>query len=683
MKRLIILCSIVLLSVGLKAQSVSMNEARMAAQAFLSNQQRSVVNCAKVCAQGQDTLMYIFNTDNAFVVVSGDKRVPPILAFSDHQLYNEADIAAPAKMWLDSYQQELSALKQHADRGNVHASWQKVLSDRAVLTDTEIIAPMMKSHWGQGTNYNYYCPRDFAGENGRCVTGCVATAMAQIIYYFRFPQSGVGTYSYTDANYGVQSADYANANYRYDEMCDDPSSINLAISELIHDLGVGVDMVYGVDGSGMYNHSAARVLRTFFKYSPETEYLFRDSTTLDWDSVIVSHLQRRIPLYYAGWSTPNINGHAFICDGYREVDSCNYYHFNFGWDGSYDGHFYTDHLNLGSSHFNFAQELIINAFPDTTDYQYPIQQPATGSKLMTASAGSEQVGGDFQQCPDNMDYTWTIRPEVENLSDISFSAKCELAAGDTLYISSNDPAVADYILTQENGNANFTSNGTEIVVRLVTDATQPSASVRFNYNAHAESFCSGTHSFSSAHNSFDDGSGAENYASFSHCVYKIIVSSYSAVTLNISNFDLEENHDFLHVFDTRLGDDKLLASFTGTMPDTSIVFNYKRLALLFESDEAGTAGGFNVEYYAGFVGVEDAEVETLNFYPNPASKVLNISNDQPMNDVSVLDLMGRTLYYCNVNDTHCQLSTAYLAPGVYMLKINVDGQIISRKFIKQ
>ena len=141
------------------------------------------------------------------------------------------------------------------------------------------------------------------------------------MYYFRWPNTGTGSYSYVDENYGEQSADFGNTTYDFSAMCDVPNAINTEISKLIYHCGVGVDMHYGVNGSGMYNHSAAYVLRTYFKYAPETQYVFRDSTDLDWDSLIISHLERDIPLYYAGWSVPDINGHGFICDGYKIVDA--------------------------------------------------------------------------------------------------------------------------------------------------------------------------------------------------------------------------------------------------------------------------------------------------------------------------------------------------------------------------
>ena len=104
------------------------------------------------------------------------------------------------------------------------------------------MAPLLTSQWGQGVNYNYYCPKDEDGTNGRCVTGCVATAMAQLIYYFRFPDTGMASYSYTHDTYGTLSANFGQTKYDYDAMTDKPDQINLPMSLLIHHCGVAVDI---------------------------------------------------------------------------------------------------------------------------------------------------------------------------------------------------------------------------------------------------------------------------------------------------------------------------------------------------------------------------------------------------------------------------------------------------------
>ena len=667
------------------AQSVSVSDAGRAAASFLQSNQKSGCRLAHVITEGDDTLMYVFNAENSYVVISGDKRVPPVLAFSDHQLYNTEDVIPPVKMWLDNYQQQLRQLKQQPATQGVHLVWQHLSDGKAAFRGTSEVLPMMKSHWGQGTFYSYYCPRDYSGENNRVVTGCVATAMAQLIYYYRFPEHGVGSYSYTDSTYGVQSADYGNTHYDFSAMCDDPTSVNLAISTLMYHCGVGVDMVYGPDGSGMYNHSAARVLRTFFKFSPETQYVFRDSTNLDWDSLIVSHLHRNMPLYYAGWSNPNINGHGFICDGYRMVDSNYYYHFNFGWDGSSDGYFYTNALNLSGTNFNLAQELIINAYPDTTLYEYPVAQPLTGTKVLTSVAGSFTDGSlAYETYRPDMDYTWIIRPQGDDFSSISLKIDYDIAAGDSLLVSFNNPAIASMALSDSMGVITNTWDCTEIIVRLVTDDSVAASGFRASYNAEVQPYCEGQSVKTSATGTIEDGSGDEDYRPFSTCKYRIIVPAYDVIQLHFDYLDLEDGHDFLRVFDNNFSDDALLATLTGSMSDTTLTFYVPRLALMFETDDQNNADGFKLTYRAGHVGVEEQGISEIAVYPNPVSDRLFIHGEGEINSVILRDMLGRTVPVRAEQDGNgCSLSVAGLPNGLYLLQFNHNNQMITRKFIKQ
>lgn len=682
MKRYLNLLIIILLSVFCAhAQSVSQAEAREAAQQFLNKQQKHLDRCARVVCEGNDTLLYIFNADNGFVMIAGDKRMPPVLAFSDRQRYNDEDVIPPVQMWMDQYCRQMAAVKSVDAPEN--SAWRQLQSRGEVYRDGSSVSPLMKSHWGQGTFYNYYCPRDFEGENYRVVTGCVATAMAQLIYYYRFPEVGEGSYSYLDSTYGVQSADYAQTHYDYNAMCDDPTSINPAISTLMHHCGVGVDMVYGPDGSGMYNHSAAYVLRTYFKFSPETQYVFRDSTDMDWDSLIVTHLHRNMPLYYAGWSDPNVNGHGFICDGYRMVDSNYYYHFNFGWEGDYDGYFYTNALNLISTHFNFAQELIINAYPDTSRFTYPANQPLTGTTTLTSLSGSFTDGSSTDDAySPNMDYTWIIRPEEDYFSTIGFKIEYDVAGGDTLWISTNNSAISPVCITDSNSTLNVTWSCTEITVRFKTDDSTQSKGLRANYNANINSYCQEVANFTSQTGTIEDGSGNNPYLPYTSCRFRIILPSYSAIQVHIDYLDLEENKDFLHIFDNSPANDRLLASLTGQVSDTDMVFNMKRLAFVFETDEQNSADGFRLTYQGGHVGVDDFRHGQLSVFPNPAEDAVNIQAEETVTSVVLYDKLGRVVREIAPGDTFVRVDVNDLPSGVYLMRVLMSNRVVTKKIIK-
>ncbi len=320
-------------------------------------------------------LYYIFNiSTGGFVAVSAYDGTPPVLCYSFSGKYGPAEQPENFNAWMKQYQRQISYAISTKAKGSeeISALWYYYLetpnSSLKPFQGREVL-PLTHSTWDQGSYYNEMCPADPAGPDGHCVTGCVATTLGQLLNYFRWPDTGTGSYSYECPPYGTLSVDFSSANYNWDLMENSLDHSNPEVAELLYHLGVSVDMVYGPDGSGMYNHKAAYTLKTFFKYSPETQYVFRDSTTMDWDSLLVSHLDRKIPMYYAGWSVPNVYGHAFICDGYQGED---FYHFNWGWSGSYDGYFYTDNLTPGGNLFNLAQELVINAVPDTSLYVYPL-----------------------------------------------------------------------------------------------------------------------------------------------------------------------------------------------------------------------------------------------------------------------------------------------------------------------
>ena len=668
------------------AQSVSMQEAATVAQRFLESQGKTLESCAKTLGDTQCPTLYIFNAENGFVVVSGDKSAPPILAFSDQQLYNDSDVVPPFEMWMNHYANQIEQIKrQHIVQNQYVEQWNDILSNAPGFRSGNEVEPLMLSKWDQGEYYNYYCPRDADGDNGRVVTGCVATAMGQLIYYFRFPETGIGSYSYTDANYGVQSADYGNTTYDFNAMCDEPTCINTEISKLIYHCGVGVDMVYGPDGSGMYNHSAARVLRTHFEFSPETEYLFRDSTDLNWDSVIVNHLNRRIPMYYAGWSVPNINGHGFICDGYKIVDSAYYFHFNFGWSGYMDGYYYTNSLFVGSSNFNLAQELIINAYPDTNQYVYPTPQPLTDTLTLTAREGTFIAGSPADEyCPAGMDFTWKIQPETFNMASLSLKIDYNIAAGDTLFITSDaNMNLSPTVVTADTGTLTLDDQPTPgITVRLVTHTTA-SEGFRAHYTAHYNTFCSGTKMYTSATGNITDGSGDLDYDNFSNCKFRIMLNTqYSAVGFHINSLDLEEGHDYLHFYDNIVSASNYRMSLTGHISDSDFVMDSRRLILVLETDESGRDAGFDIDYTAGYVGIDRYGKGALSVYPNPATDYMTITSDSPIRSVEIRDISGKTVYSENTNGTTVTIMTAHLPKGVYMASIRNDKGIYTRKLVK-
>ncbi len=464
-------------------------------------------------------------------------------------------------------------------------------------------------------------------------------------------------------------------------MCVVLSCINTEISKLIYHCGVGVDMHYGPDGSGMTNHSAARVLRTYFKFSPETEYLFRDSTDLNWDSVIVSHLNRRMPLYYAGWSVPDINGHGFICDGYKTMDSSYYFHFNFGWSGYMDNYYYTNSLYVGSSNFNLAQELIINAYPDTTQYAYPTPQPLTGILTLTADEGTFTDGGtDYGHCPAGMDYLWNIQPDPLNLENVTLDIDYSLADGDTLYVT--NPFVNTFEMrTADTGTLNIDWGTPDLTVHLITHSAS-SDGFRAHYTAHRTVFCSGTKNHTSITGTITDGSGDDTYNNLTNCKFRVLLTGVTATQFHINSLDLETGHDFLHVYDGNINEANLHTTLTGHISDSIFVVNSRRVFLVFETDESGTDAGFSIDYAGGFVGIDEHAAGSLLVYPNPATDKVTVSHSTPIQHVEIRNAEGRTIYAESPNSETFEVQTNNWSSGIYIITAQTEDAVLTRKIVK-
>jgi hypothetical protein len=235
------------------------------------------------------------------------------------------------------------------------------------VKNSKEVEPMLTTLWDQGWPYNYYCPETPTGGSGGHVwAGCNSTATAQLAYYWGWPDHGQGYTSYiptTHPEYGVQSADFENTWYRYNEMVDNPQTVNKAIAEYIYHFAVNFHTDFGPDGSP----TAYEVDSTYyhFKYFPYTWH-YRDSMPDEqWKAIMVNYLDSACPIYYVGYISNLIEGHAFICDGYQDDD---YFHFNLGWGGSSNG-YYTINNIVG---FNYNQSITTMICPDTLQFIYPL-----------------------------------------------------------------------------------------------------------------------------------------------------------------------------------------------------------------------------------------------------------------------------------------------------------------------
>jgi hypothetical protein len=672
--------------------TVRQNDAGLLAQKFYYQRVQSFktvhsdqvyITAVFIVEKDLSLLYYVFNiSSGGFVVVSACKATPPVLCYSFTGKYDPQYMPGNFKAWMGQYERQIFyAISAKAERiGEISALWNYYLDTPMALlkpfSGREVL-PLTTSTWDQGAFYNEMCPADPAGPGGHCVTGCVATTLGQLLNYFRWPDSGVGSYSYECPPYGTLSADFSSAEYRWDLMETSLNHSNPDVAEILNHLGVSVDMVYGPDGSGMYNHKAAYTLKTFFKFSPETQYVFRDSTSMDWDSLLVTHLDQNIPMYYAGWSVPDTNGHAFVCDGYQGED---YYHFNWGWGGSYDGYFYTDNLTPGGNFFNLAQELVIHAVPDTNLYVYP--NYCQGQVEYDALFGTIDDGsGPLYSYENGADCSWLITPNDSvngiTLNFLHFSTDM----GDTVTVYDGDSTNAP-VLGQFAGidiPASVTSTENSMLVVFESGPESGGNGFLAAFESEIPVYCSGMVMLSAQTDTLTDGSGSWNYHNNSACLWRIMPEGASSVTLHFDEFATEEGVDMLKIFDLQTS--QLIAEYSGTygsgVPDP-VTSPSGKMFITFNTNLTNTAPGWTGYYESNLVNVtEEPAPLPLHIYPNPADDRLHITGtDLPGQDIifNLTDLSGRLVYStaiaCSKNQ-EVQIDVSRLLPGLYLLETSI------------
>lgn len=275
---------------------------------------------------------YVFDSQaserGGFVIVSADDLAPAVLGRVDEGEFDYDRAPAAMKWWLSLYETNIT----DAVRTGTPIR-------RQAAEERPLIGHLMTTKWSQSDPFNMYCP---SVSGSRCVSGCAATAMAQVMRHHRWPEVGTGSHSYTTETHGISlSADFGSTTYNWDNMLDrytpfSSRTAREAAGTLVYHCGVAIDMDYSPAGSGATSTSVARALVQYFGYDKGLHYEDRIYyTDSQWEDLIYGELAEGRPVYYSGATVKN-EGHAFVCDGYS---GDGLYHFNWGWGGSYDGDF--------------------------------------------------------------------------------------------------------------------------------------------------------------------------------------------------------------------------------------------------------------------------------------------------------------------------------------------------------
>ena len=352
-------------------KSVTMDQANQVANKYLSatslKSVRSVSNSFSKSYKGITTY-YVFNyTGGGFVVVSADDAATPILAYSDEGFLEEEITSPEARYWLGNYSKEIAdVVASEVVNTESLAKWNKILNNEIKASSLDV-APLITTNWDQKLYYNFYCPAVKGGLTGfgnKAPVGCVATTMGQLIKYYNFPATGVGSYSYSHGTYGLQTANFGTTTYTYANMGNKVSITQYKdIALLLYQAGVAVDMNYAPTGSGAHSESVPYALSKYFNYDNSTIDLayMSDYSAAEWQALIIAELDAKRPIYYSG-SDPTA-GHAWVCDGYQTSGGVTMFHMNWGWSGGANGYFAIGALNSGNGDFNLGNSIVYGIKP--------------------------------------------------------------------------------------------------------------------------------------------------------------------------------------------------------------------------------------------------------------------------------------------------------------------------------
>ncbi len=377
----VVLAIIILICPTTNAKQLNSKEALTIATNFLQQSttksshsqpinQLTLAHTAKSAVDINKNCLYVFNKGehDGFIIVAADDCVSTeILGYSNTGEFNNDNIPTNFKWWLEQYQREID----YAIKNGLN-------STASIQPFATSVSPLLGNiSWDQGHPYNSLCPTltNSKGEAEHTVTGCVATATAQVMRYYKWPLNGQGSNSYLWENGNkTLSMDFSKSVYDWDNMTEtydnnSTSTQKNAVAKLMYDCGISCNMKYNLSekgGSGASGFDQVKGLYNYFRYDQGMEHLTRNYYKLtDWNKIIINEINDKRPILYQGQGSGG--GHAFIIDGYNKDG---YFHFNWGWGGNSNGYFVTTALNPGelgigggAGGYNYDQGMTIGIQP--------------------------------------------------------------------------------------------------------------------------------------------------------------------------------------------------------------------------------------------------------------------------------------------------------------------------------
>ena len=337
-----------------------------------------VLSLAETKTVDSSVIYYVFNInkEHGFIIVSANQNSPPVLCYVPKGSFDSDPEKRPPAFndWLEAFTAQIEFTIKNAVKNTKEQDiWNAYISKRAWDIDSMVLK--LTSTWDQGAYYNTLCPstegHPASGPDGHCPTGCVATAMGQIMYYYEWPSTGDGIHSYddpsntmpphtcTDPTYGNLSFHEHNSYYNYGAMENHLNSYNYEVAKLLYNCGVSVSMDYKYCGSWTNTSDVPQAIDEHFNYNSARYISGEDYNYSKWVAELKDQIRKERPIQYRGQNQAGA-AHSWICYGYKTISEKTYFTFNFGWGGDFDGDYLLGEIPEG---FVWGHGAVIDIFP--------------------------------------------------------------------------------------------------------------------------------------------------------------------------------------------------------------------------------------------------------------------------------------------------------------------------------
>ena len=701
------------------AKPVSVQTAQNVASSIYTIQSGKTIsdiqlNYAEVDQQG-DTVFYVFaiNNNSGFAIISAEDALHPLIGFGTEGGFHRPTTETSVAGFLYEKKREIVAARSNGIEPNaaIRSAWSVANNKGAKLmavgaataTTYPSVSALCQTTWNQSPYFNDSCP-------SQSVTGCVATAMSQIMKYWNYPTTGIGYSSYCDCtsdgfskNYGTLHANYGATTYNWSNMPNALSTHNASVAQLLYHAGVSVQMDYTPTGSGANvitadgPISAQRSLAMYFGYDSLTMRGLKRGAYPDsvWTAMIMDDLTKNRPVEYAGDS--GNQGHTWVLDGYDANTGT--FHMNWGWGGYANGYYALNKLNPDPSYFfNSNHEILIGI--------QPIKNAAPLTDF-TASVnylcGSGNVS--FTDLSSNLPNAW-------NWSFTGGTPATSTSQNPTIAYST--PGRYNVTLVAKNNYGTGTSEVKTGYVTIVASAL-PAVCKPLTTTPDLGSGIGITNvRLNTINNTSGDAASDGGYMDFS-CIKTTVLKTSTSYTGSIQvgdynaeyvevYIDYNNNGVFTDAGELVYSGSNLKDSnnFTFTTPAAPVKGKQLRMRVMDHYNPIngscanlsyGQAEDYAVSFDspAGLAAVED-ELSIVNLYPNPAAQQANLVFNLNQNGLVVADLMDlagkKVLTIANENMSEGEhaivINLSQLNEGFYLARIhtNAGEKILKLQVVK-